>query len=249
MPKTIDNDLDLPAHVDTFGYQTARHVGRRDPQEPDDRRAHHLALVLRHHHGAQGRAPGARDRQGGGRHAHPDSRGVPRPDPAQDHRRHAGRCDHQAALRRPARRRGGDRRGRGAGDRSARPGRDRHDQPRRARQPEPRPRSTWARSSRTRSSDRDRRRYRDRPRVTDKEIGYELRCADPIPFDMEYTRDLGLLRRPVPARRRPRGDGLDAGRALRADPVRQAHRSRHRALRGCAWWTCTRSATRSPAAT
>jgi 6-phosphofructokinase 1 len=27
VPKTIDNDLDLPAHVDTFGYQTARHVG------------------------------------------------------------------------------------------------------------------------------------------------------------------------------------------------------------------------------
>ncbi len=27
--------------------------------------------------------------------------------------------------------------------------------------------------------------------LTSKEIGYELRCADPIPFDMEYTRDLG----------------------------------------------------------
>jgi 6-phosphofructokinase 1 len=27
VPKTIDNDLDLPAFVDTFGYQTARHVG------------------------------------------------------------------------------------------------------------------------------------------------------------------------------------------------------------------------------
>lgn len=27
VPKTIDNDLDLPAHVDTFGYQTARHHG------------------------------------------------------------------------------------------------------------------------------------------------------------------------------------------------------------------------------
>jgi 6-phosphofructokinase len=27
VPKTIDNDLDLPAHVDTFGYQTARHFG------------------------------------------------------------------------------------------------------------------------------------------------------------------------------------------------------------------------------
>ena len=27
VPKTIDNDLDLPANVDTFGYQTARHHG------------------------------------------------------------------------------------------------------------------------------------------------------------------------------------------------------------------------------
>jgi 6-phosphofructokinase 1 len=27
VPKTIDNDLDLPGHIDTFGYQTARHYG------------------------------------------------------------------------------------------------------------------------------------------------------------------------------------------------------------------------------
>ncbi len=27
VPKTIDNDLDLPASIDTFGFQTARHVG------------------------------------------------------------------------------------------------------------------------------------------------------------------------------------------------------------------------------
>jgi 6-phosphofructokinase 1 len=27
--------------------------------------------------------------------------------------------------------------------------------------------------------------------IISKNIGYELRCADPIPFDMEYTRDLG----------------------------------------------------------
>jgi len=27
VPKTIDNDLDLPPHVDSFGYQTARHHG------------------------------------------------------------------------------------------------------------------------------------------------------------------------------------------------------------------------------
>jgi ATP-dependent phosphofructokinase / diphosphate-dependent phosphofructokinase len=27
--------------------------------------------------------------------------------------------------------------------------------------------------------------------IVEKNIGYELRCADPVPFDMEYTRDLG----------------------------------------------------------
>jgi 6-phosphofructokinase len=27
VPKTIDNDLGLPAHIDTFGFQTARHLG------------------------------------------------------------------------------------------------------------------------------------------------------------------------------------------------------------------------------
>ncbi|MBI2807255.1 MAG: 6-phosphofructokinase [Planctomycetes bacterium] len=28
-------------------------------------------------------------------------------------------------------------------------------------------------------------------KLIDKDLGYELRCADPIPFDAEYTRDLG----------------------------------------------------------
>src|SRR5207248_10505410 len=31
-----------------------------------------------------------------------------------------------------------------------------------------------------------------RPTLVTKDICYELRCADPIPFDMEYTRDLGF---------------------------------------------------------
>jgi 6-phosphofructokinase 1 len=40
--------------------------------------------------------------------------------------------------------------------------------------------------------------------VVDKDLGYELRCADPIPFDAEYTRDLGFgavkfLRSPMSA--------------------------------------------------
>ena len=30
-----------------------------------------------------------------------------------------------------------------------------------------------------------------KPTIAAKNIGYELRCADPIPYDMEYTRDLG----------------------------------------------------------
>lgn len=31
------------------------------------------------------------------------------------------------------------------------------------------------------------------PTIVAKNIGYELRCADPIPFDMEYCRDLGYM--------------------------------------------------------
>jgi 6-phosphofructokinase 1 len=33
--------------------------------------------------------------------------------------------------------------------------------------------------------------YNLKTTIVPKNIGYELRCADPIPFDMEYTRDLG----------------------------------------------------------
>ena len=29
--------------------------------------------------------------------------------------------------------------------------------------------------------------------IVAKNIGYELRCADPIPYDMEYCRDLGFM--------------------------------------------------------
>ena len=37
----------------------------------------------------------------------------------------------------------------------------------------------------------------------DKDLGYELRCADPIPFDAEYTRDLGYAAVGSCARPRP----------------------------------------------
>ena len=39
--------------------------------------------------------------------------------------------------------------------------------------------------------------------IVDKTIGYELRCAPPIPFDAEYARDLGYAAVHPPARRRP----------------------------------------------
>ena len=44
------------------------------------------------------------------------------------------------------------------------------------------------RDARARAARRDRRRRR--PSLA-KDIGYELRCAKPVPFDVEYTRTLG----------------------------------------------------------
>ncbi|MBS1518981.1 MAG: 6-phosphofructokinase [Bacteroidetes bacterium] len=44
------------------------------------------------------------------------------------------------------------------------------------------------------TKDEVRRRFRERGinvTIVNKDIGYELRCADPIPFDCEYTQDLG----------------------------------------------------------
>ena len=61
-----------------------------------------------------------------------------------------------------------------------------------------------------------------------KNIGYELRCADPIPFDMEYTQGPGLLRGKVHHVGRVERDGLDAGRPLRPDPLQGHARSENR---------------------
>ena len=205
VPKTIDNDLDLPPQVDTFGFQTARHHRRRDRQEPDGRRADHLALVLRHLDGPQGGSPRARHRQGGGRHPDPDPRGVlGPPDPPADDRRHPRRRDHQAPLLRPPRRRRGDRRRRGA--RTSTP------------TTSPSSRTSSATPTATCASPRSnigeilKRAVQQRlaefgikTTVVAKNIGYELRCADPIPYRHGVHARPRLLRRQVPARRRRRG--------------------------------------------
>ncbi len=64
--------------------------------------------------------------------------------------------------------------------------------------------------------------------IAAKNIGYELRCADPIPFDMEYSRDLGYCAAEVPALGRERGDGVDAGRPLHPGAVLDDDRRRDR---------------------
>ena len=60
VPKTIDNDLPLPPHVPTFGFQTARHVGVELVRNLMEDAAVDAALVRRRGDGPQGRPPRAR---------------------------------------------------------------------------------------------------------------------------------------------------------------------------------------------
>jgi 6-phosphofructokinase len=81
-----------------------------------------------------------------------------------------------------------------------------------------------------------------------KNIGYELRCADPIPFDMEYTRDLGYC-----AAKYVLSGGSNAMVSMQAGASCRFRSSRcstrRPAGRGRGWWTPTRRATTSRAAT
>ena len=58
--------------------------------------------------------------------------------------------------------------------------------------------------------------------ITNKNVGYELRCADPIPFDAEYCRDLGYGAVRFLRRRRQRRHGEHPGRPARAHSVRRS---------------------------
>ena len=82
VPKTIDNDLDLPPYVDTFGYQTARHYGVEIVKNlmVDAKTTSRWYLVI-----AMGRKAGhlaLGHRQGGRRDADDDPRGVHRDSPS-----------------------------------------------------------------------------------------------------------------------------------------------------------------------
>jgi ATP-dependent phosphofructokinase / diphosphate-dependent phosphofructokinase len=190
IPKTIDNDLPLPPHVPTFGFQTARHVGvelvrnlMEDARSTRrwyvvvamGRKAGHLALGI-------GKAAGA-------------TLTVVAEECPSPHVTFATICDivEGAIIKRRAT-------GRHFGVAVLAEGlidkldpaelaeledieRDEHGHVRFAE-------VDLARKVKAEVQGRLSERGL-RVTITDKNVGYELRCADPIPFDAEYCRDLG----------------------------------------------------------
>jgi len=190
VPKTIDNDLDLPPYVDTFGYQTARHYGVEivknlmvDAKTTSrwyfviamGRKAGHLALGI-------GKAAGATltliPEEFDGQQVELRTI-VDTLVGAMIKRLSYGRLDGVAVLAEglvldlsPA-----DLSALGEVERDA---------------------HGHVRLAEIHIGDIVKNAVRKRLRelhmnatVATKDIGYELRCADPIPMDMEYTRDLG----------------------------------------------------------
>src|ERR1051326_1689734 len=190
VPKTIDNDLDLPHGIPTFGFQTARHVGAElvknlmvDARTTSrwylivamGRKAGHLALGI-------GKAAGATltiipEEFGTGRirldHVIDLLAG------AVIKRRSMGHDDGTAILAEGLVEQLDPHDLEVFGELQ----RDEHDH---------------GRLAEVNLGDVIKIRLRQRlaelgvsAALVSKDIGYELRCADPIPFDMEYTRDLG----------------------------------------------------------
>ena len=191
VPKTIDNDLDLPHGIPTFGFQTARHIGVEivknimvDAQTTSrwyfvismGRKAGHLALGI-------GKAAGA------------TLTVIPEEFPGKvlkfSHlvdlmvgsivkRLSYGRSDGVAML------------AEGLVEHLAEEDleslvdieRDAHDNIRIAE-------INFGEILKAKVLERLRE-YGLKVTIVAKNIGYELRCADPIPYDMEYTRDLGF---------------------------------------------------------
>jgi 6-phosphofructokinase 1 len=196
VPKTIDNDLDLPHGIPTFGFQTARHVGvelvknlMTDAKTTGrwylvvamGRKAGHLALGI-------GKAAGA------------TLTIIP-----EEFASNSGRMDGHVRLDHVADiligaivKRQSSRQLHGTAilaeglieqlapqdlEQFGELERDDHDH---IRLSEVNLGEVVKRHMRTRLSE-----LGVEANVATKDIGYELRCADPIPFDMEYTRDLG----------------------------------------------------------
>jgi ATP-dependent phosphofructokinase / diphosphate-dependent phosphofructokinase len=191
VPKTIDNDLDLPHDVWTFGYQTARHVGVEllhnlmvDAKTTGrwyfvvamGRKAGHLALGI-------GKAAGATltliPEEFGGRSVGLKTI-VDTLVGAIIKRKAYGRTDGVVVLAEglaemvPP----GDLGELGTSERDEH-GNLRLDE------------ISFGEICKRRVRDRLAQLGLEAVTIVAKNIGYEVRCADPIPFDMEYTRDLG----------------------------------------------------------
>ena len=190
VPKSIDNDLDLPPHVDTFGYQTARHLGVEilknlmiDARTTSrwyfvvamGRKAGHLAMGI----GKAGGATLTLIPEEFGSQPIRLKRVVDTLAGAVIKRLATGRRDGVAVIAEglvlsieP-------------GDLSGLEGveRDAHGHLRIA---EVSFGEILKQAVQKRLAD-----FELKTTIVAKNIGYELRCADPIPYDMEYTRDLG----------------------------------------------------------
>ena len=190
VPKTIDNDLDLPYGIPTFGFQTARHVGvdvvknlMVDAQTTSrwyfvvamGRRAGHLALGI-------GKAAGATLT------LIPEefSKGPLRLTRLVDtlvgaiiKRRVMGRADGVAVLAEGLVEQLDQHDLEGLDDIE----RDEHGHLRLA--------EVDFGALLKREVEKELKVFGLKTTIAAKNIGYELRCADPIPYDMEYTRDLG----------------------------------------------------------
>jgi ATP-dependent phosphofructokinase / diphosphate-dependent phosphofructokinase len=191
VPKTIDNDLDLPHGISTFGFQTARHLGVQIVKNlmtdarttlrwylilAMGRQAGHLALGI-------GQAAGATltliPEEFGDGPIHLDHI-VDILAGAIVKRQSQGRQDGTAVL------------AEGLAERlvpddlaAANPiERDDHGHVRLAEL-----NLAWIVKARLQQRLA---RLGLEPTLVVKDIGYELRCADPIPFDLEYTRNLGF---------------------------------------------------------
>lgn len=190
VPKTIDNDLDLPAYVDTFGFQTARHLGVGEVENlmvdaltashwffiiTMGRKAGHLALGI-------GKAAGATltliPEEFEGRPIRMKEvvdtlAGAIIKRASGDHRHGIAVIAEGLVL-------GIDPEDLTGIDMTVR---DEHGNLRI---------SEYNLGDALKAQVLKRlKEFNLQPKIVAKNIGYELRCADPIPFDMEYTRDLG----------------------------------------------------------
>jgi 6-phosphofructokinase 1 len=190
VPKTIDNDLELPNHVDTFGFQTARHYGVEIVQNlmvdarttsrwyfliAMGRKAGHLALGI-------GKAAGAtltlipEEYQGKRIHF---KEIVDTLVGAIIKRLSYGRRDGVAVIAEGLVLEFDPEELAGMKDIE----RDAHGNVRIA--------EVNIGEILKQAVTERLREFNIKSTVVAKNIGYELRCADPIPFDLEYTRDLG----------------------------------------------------------